>query len=88
MWVNTMSDDTINISSEDLMECPECGLPAEITDRFVLGGAPGPVEHVKIVCVTRHWFTVPVDQLAAPERARSSPAESGSGWDLGERARG
>ena len=31
-----------------LVNCPTCGLPAEITDRFILGGAPGPVEHVKV----------------------------------------
>lgn len=46
-----------------LLECPTCGLPAEITDRFTLGGAPEPVEHVKLVCVCRHWYTLPVDQL-------------------------
>jgi len=83
-----MSSNEIRIPTEPLMECPQCGLPAEITDRFVLGGAPGPVEHVKIVCVTRHWFTLPVDQVAASEPPRSSPAEPGSGRDLGQRARG
>jgi hypothetical protein len=83
-----MSNNQIHIPSEPLLECPACGLPAEITDRFVLSGAPGPVEHVKIVCVTRHWFTLPVDQLAAPEPLCSSPAESGSSRDVGERARG
>ena len=84
-----MSDSNIHIPSEPLVECPTCGLPAEITDRFILDGAPGPVEHVKIVCVTRHWYTLPVDQLAAAERPQSSsPAESGSSRDLGERTRG
>jgi hypothetical protein len=60
-----MSDHQIHIPAEPLTECPACGLPAEITDRFVLGGAPGPVEHVKVVCVARHWFTLPVEQLPA-----------------------
>jgi hypothetical protein len=83
-----MSNNQIHIPSEPLVECPACGLPAEITDRFVLGGAPGPIEHVKIVCGNRHWFTLPVDQLAAAEPPCSSPAESGSSRDLGERARG
>ena len=83
-----MSNDNIHIPSEPLVECPACGLPAEINDRFVLDGAPGPVEHVKVVCVTRHWFTSPVDQLGATEPPWSSPAEPGSGRDLGERARG
>ena len=46
-----------------LVDCPACGLPAEITDRFTLGGAPGPVEHVKVVCVRRHWYTLPLDMF-------------------------
>ena len=52
---------------EPLPECPTCGLPAEVTDRFTLGGAPGPVEHVKLVCRAGHWCTPPVDQLLATE---------------------
>ena len=89
-----MSNHEIHSPTEPLLECPACGLPAEITDRFVLGGAPGPVEHVKIGCVTRHWFTLPVDQLRKPRVDQlptprvSGPAESGSGRELGERARG
>ena len=46
-----------------LVGCPRCGLPAEISDRFTLGGAPEPVEHVKVVCVRRHWYTLPVDMF-------------------------
>jgi hypothetical protein len=46
-----------------LLDCPTCGLPAEITDRFTLDGAPTRVEHVKLVCVQRHWYALPVDQL-------------------------
>ena len=83
-----MSNDKIHIPAEPLLECPDCGLPAEITDRFTLAGAPAPVEHVKVVCVMRHWFTVPVDQLPGPAAPDSGPAEAGTGWDLGERARG
>lgn len=69
---------------DPLLECPTCGLPAEITDRFTLDGAPAPVEHVKLVCVGRHWYTLPVDQLAAsaPVAARAGlaldPSRSGS----------
>jgi hypothetical protein len=48
---------------DPLLECPTCGLPAEITDHFTLDGAPAPVEHVKLVCVQRHWYRMPVDQL-------------------------
>jgi hypothetical protein len=49
---------------------------------------PEPVEHAKVVCVARHWFTLPVDLLAAPEPSHSGPAEAGAGRGLGERARG
>ena len=76
-----LRNDKIQNPSEPLVECPACGLPAEITDRFTLDGAPAPVEHVKVVCVTRHWFVLPADQLRAPSipadrlRAPSIPAE-------------
>jgi hypothetical protein len=80
-----MHNHEIQTAFEPLLECPACGLPAEITDRFTLGGAPGPVEHVKLVCVVRHWFTLPVDQFALPPAAAwSAPARAGSGRDLGD----
>ena len=87
MGADTMSNDKIQTPTEPLVECPACGLPAEITDRFTLGGAPGPVEHVKLVCVMRHWYTIPVDMLGAAEAPGSGPAEPGTSRDLGERAR-
>lgn len=83
-----MSHDEIYIPTEPLVECPDCGLPAEITDRFVLNGAPAPVEHVKVACVKRHSFTLPVEALAVLEPSGSGPAEAGARRDLGERARG
>ena len=48
---------------DPLLDCPSCGLPAEITDRFTLHGVPTPVEHVKLMCVRRHWYTLAIDQL-------------------------
>lgn len=80
-----MKNQEFHIPTEPLLECPACGLPSEIVDRFTLDGTPGPVEHVKVVCVVRHWFTLPADELPPPQR--SSPAEPGRGRDLGERAR-
>jgi hypothetical protein len=85
---NTMSNDKIHLPADPLRDCPTCGLPAEITDRFTLGGAPEPVAHVKLVCVMRHWFTIPVDMFVGGKPARSGPAEADAGRDLGERARG
>lgn len=43
--------------------CPECGLPAEETDRFVLDSTDGPVEHVALRCARKHHFRMPVDIL-------------------------
>jgi hypothetical protein len=58
-----MSASDIYIPSDPLLDCPTCGMPAEMTDRFVLDGVPTRVEHVKLVCVRGHWYTPPADQL-------------------------
>ena len=50
----------------DLITCPECGNAAEIQWRDVLESSDGPIEHAKVVCVDRHWFLMPVAQLASP----------------------
>jgi hypothetical protein len=78
-----MSYPDLNIPADPLLDCPTCGLPAEITERFILDGVPAPVEHVKLVCVKGHWYTPPVDQLLMAEsdrhRARCSAAVHRSG---------
>ena len=56
----------------DTTTCPECGAPAEVTDRGVLESTDGPVEHVKLVCVRRHWFLLSVASLAARTQVRPS----------------
>jgi hypothetical protein len=59
----------------DTTTCPECGAPAEVTRRSALESTSGPVEHVKIQCVRRHWFLMPTFLLAEynhPHR-RSTP---------------
>jgi hypothetical protein len=60
--INHKPDNT-ELTLGALVDCPTCGLPAEVTDRFTLGGAPGPIDHVKVVCVRRHWYTLPVDMF-------------------------
>jgi hypothetical protein len=66
-----------------LLDCPQCGLPAQIIDRFTLGGSPGPVEHVKIACLAGHWFTPPADWLRAGEpAAQDNQAEADSAETL------
>jgi len=68
-------DGGLRVGAHDsFLDSPTCGLPIEITDRFTLDGAPLPVEHVKLVCVRQHWYTIPVDQLP-----RIGPAPNQSG---------
>lgn len=57
----------------DVIGCPECHAPAEITDRFDLPGTDGPVGHVRTRCVDRHLFTLLTERLPAatvPQPAR------------------
>jgi hypothetical protein len=59
------------------IRCPECGAPAQITERFWLDSTDGPVEHLKTGCVNDHWFTpraetVERERLAAPHRDRTA----------------
>jgi hypothetical protein len=60
-----------------LVECPTRGFPPEVSDRFTLGGAPGPVEHVKVVCVRRHWYTLPVDMFPVSPPVSQDMSTSG-----------
>jgi hypothetical protein len=49
----------------EIVGCPECAAPAEVVDRFVLGSTAGPIEHVIVLCIERHRFTVPVVQVVS-----------------------
>ncbi len=57
----------------DSIPCRQCGAPAQITERFWLDSTDGPVEHLKIGCLSKHWFTpraetVRLEQVASPDR--------------------
>jgi hypothetical protein len=41
----------------ELIACPECGLPAEVTGSFTLGSTHGEVEHLVTIGVGGHWLT-------------------------------
>jgi len=56
-----------------VISCPECGAPAEITDRFSLPSTDGPVAHVATSCAAGHHFRMPTDRLTGRTRA-SVPA--------------
>ena len=66
----------------ELTSCPECGSVAEVTSRFHADSTDGPVEHVKLGCLQRHWFMGPAasllpdgleQQVRAPSRDGSMP---------------
>jgi hypothetical protein len=65
-----MLQHAIEVTAPDSLQCPNCGLTATIADRFTLQGSPGPVEHVRVVCVGGHWFTPPIESL--PRRPHES----------------
>src|SRR5215216_7322296 len=49
------------------------GAPAEITERFWLDATDGPIEHLKIGCLSKHWLIplaemVQAEQVATPDR--------------------
>jgi hypothetical protein len=52
-----------------VISCPECGVPAEITDRFSLASTDGPVAHVATSCAAGHHFRMPAEMLARHARA-------------------
>lgn len=52
----------------EIVPCPECGHAAEVVDRDFLPSTEGPIEHVRVRCVQRHWFFMPGDSLRHPGR--------------------
>jgi hypothetical protein len=48
-----------------VIACPECHVPAEITELFSLTSTDAPVEHVVVHCAAGHHFRMPVDRLPA-----------------------
>ncbi len=47
----------------DIVACPECSMTAALQTRDRVESTNGPVDHVRIVCVNRHWFLMPADSL-------------------------
>lgn len=41
----------------EIIACPQCGAPAEITQRFWLDSTDGPIQHLQTICVSKHWLT-------------------------------
>ena len=61
-----------------LVACPDCGVPAEITERFRLPSTNGPVDHIVLRCAAGHHFRMAADRLPAvqpqPQAARQPAA--------------
>jgi hypothetical protein len=60
-----------------VIACPECGLPAEVTERFSLSSTDGPVEHVALACLDGHYFRMPAEGVSP---AAGPPANSPIGF--------
>jgi hypothetical protein len=56
-----------------LTTCPECGATAEVLDEGTVSSTDGPLRHVRIQCVRRHWFLM-LDSL--PDLPTADPDTS------------
>jgi hypothetical protein len=50
------------------ISCPDCEVPAEITERFSLPSTDGPVDHIVLRCVAGHCFRMAADLLPSRQR--------------------
>jgi hypothetical protein len=49
----------------DLRACPQCSMTAAVQRSDRVESTDGPIDHVRITCVNRHWFLMPADRLIA-----------------------
>jgi hypothetical protein len=56
----------------DIIRCPSCGAPAEITERFWLDSTDGLIQHLKTYCLSRHWLTPRAETVDHQWRATRS----------------
>jgi len=59
-----------------VISCPDCSVPAEITERFSLPGTDGPVEHIALGCVAGHHLRMAVDRLPAQAQEQLAVPEA------------
>jgi hypothetical protein len=69
-----------------------CGLPAEVSRRFIMNSTDGPLESVMIRCPAGHWFNGPVEFLTWDRTdkhdAGTPAAASGAGREGSDRVIG
>lgn len=61
-----------------LHNCPECGQVAEEQWRRRRGSGPRSLALVKLLCVQRHWFLLPSEQLHPSTQVQHGTDEEGS----------
>jgi hypothetical protein len=59
-----------------LVPCPDCDVPAEVTERFSLGSTDGPVSHIALSCAAGHHFRMPADWLPGCAQALLAEPEA------------
>jgi hypothetical protein len=47
----------------EFVTCPECSMIAALQYRDRVKSTDGPIDHVKMFCVNRHWFFMPINML-------------------------
>jgi hypothetical protein len=58
------------------ISCPDCSVPAEITERFSLPSTDGPVDHIALCCAAGHHFRMPTDRLSAQAQEQLAAQET------------
>jgi hypothetical protein len=70
----------------DLVDCPACGLPAEVLHHFTLPSTTGPAHHVKLRCISGHVLTPLAERLGIPSILRDARLHARAGRFADERA--
>jgi hypothetical protein len=50
------------------ISCPDCDVPAEITERFSLPSTDGAVDHIVVRCAGGHCFRMAADRLPSHQQ--------------------
>ena len=59
----TVTPAALPTDSTSRVACPDCGQPAWVEWRDAVKSTSGPVVHVKVRCLDRHWFLMPEASL-------------------------
>jgi hypothetical protein len=65
------------------LDCPECGLPAFVVDRFAMRSTDGPVVHAVTICPRLHCLRATESDLVSPARDEGRPTAPRTRHDPG-----